>query len=92
VVTEVDVEAVAELLQTLAESTYIPVSQDASERLGLLHKVHVVVRSVLQPRKDEMQTRSEPSTSLHFVRGGKVILVTKNLFLRGQPDMKLRGG
>jgi hypothetical protein len=40
--------------------------------------------------KDEMQARSEPSTAPHFVRGDKVTLVTKNLFLCGQPNEKLR--
>jgi hypothetical protein len=49
-----------------------------------------MVRSVLQLHKDEMQARSEPSTTLHLVRGDKVIVVTKNLFLRGQLNMKLR--
>jgi hypothetical protein len=45
----------------------IPVSQDALERLRLLQEVHVVVRSVLQLHKDEMQVRLEPSTAPHFV-------------------------
>jgi hypothetical protein len=49
-----------------------------------------VVRSVLQLQKDEMQVRSEPSTTPHIVQGDKVIVVTKNLFLRGQPNRKLR--
>jgi hypothetical protein len=40
--------------------------------------------------KDEMQARSEPSTAPHFVRGDKVIVVTKNHFLRGQHHRKLR--
>jgi hypothetical protein len=35
----------------------IPVLQDATERLRLLHKVHTMVRSVLQLHKDEMQPR-----------------------------------
>jgi hypothetical protein len=37
-----------------------------------------------------MQARSEPSTAPHFIRGDKVTALTKNLFLRGQPNMKLR--
>jgi hypothetical protein len=37
-----------------------------------------------------MQERSEPSTAPHFVRGDKVSLVTTNIFLRGQPNKKLR--
>jgi hypothetical protein len=45
----------------------IPVSQDASGRLRLLHELHALVRSVLQLLKDEMQARSEPSTAPHFV-------------------------
>jgi hypothetical protein len=68
----------------------IPVSQDASERLRQLHEVHALVRSVLRLHKDEMQVRSEPSVAPHFVRGDKVSVVTKNLFLRGQPNRKLR--
>jgi hypothetical protein len=36
----------------------IPVSQDASERLKLLHELDAMVRSVLQLHKDEMQARS----------------------------------
>jgi hypothetical protein len=46
----------------------IPVSQDAIERLQLLQEVHTMVRSVLHLHKDEMQTRTEPSTTPHFVR------------------------
>jgi hypothetical protein len=68
----------------------IPVSQDATERLKLLQEVHILVRSGLQLHKDEMQALSEPSTAPHFVRGDKVTLVTKHLFLRGQPNKKLR--
>jgi hypothetical protein len=49
-----------------------------------------MVRSVLQLHKDEMQARTEPSTTPHFARGDKVSVVTANLFLRGQPDRKLR--
>jgi hypothetical protein len=45
---------------------------------------------VLQLHKDEMQTRTEPSTTPHFVRGDKMSVVTTNLFLRGQPNTKLR--
>jgi hypothetical protein len=37
-----------------------------------------------------MQAHSEPSTAPHFVRGVKVTIVTKNSFLRGQPNKKLR--
>jgi hypothetical protein len=68
----------------------IPVSQDASERLRLLHEVHIMVRYVSLLHKDEMQARLEPSTAPHFIRGDKVSLVTMNLFLRGQPNTKLR--
>jgi hypothetical protein len=68
----------------------IPVSQDASERLRLLQEVHTMVRSVLQLHKDEMQARTQPSTSPHFAKGDKVSVVTANLFLRGQPNRKLR--
>jgi hypothetical protein len=38
-----------------------------------------------------MQERTEPSTAPHFVKGDKVSVVTANLFLRGQPNRKLRG-
>jgi hypothetical protein len=44
----------------------ILVSQDATERLRLLHEVHIMVRYVLQLHKDEMQARTEPSTTPHF--------------------------
>jgi hypothetical protein len=37
-----------------------------------------------------MQARLQPSTAPRFVRGDEVIVVTKNLFLRGQPNRKLR--
>jgi hypothetical protein len=50
----------------------IPVSHYATERLRLLQDVHTLVRSVLQLHKDEMQARTEPSTSPHFARGDKV--------------------
>jgi hypothetical protein len=60
----------------------IPVSQDASEQVRVLHEVRALIRSVLQQHKDEMQARSEPSTTLHFVRGDKVTSFTKNLLLR----------
>jgi hypothetical protein len=49
-----------------------------------------MVRSVLQLHQDEMQARSQPSTAPHFVRGDKVTIVTKKLFLRGQHSGKLR--
>jgi hypothetical protein len=68
----------------------ISLSQDATERLRLLHEVHTLVRSVLQLHKDEMQARTKPSTTPHFARGDKVSVVTANLFLRGQPNRKLR--
>jgi hypothetical protein len=68
----------------------IPVSKDQKERLKLLQRVHAMVRSVLQLHKDEMQARLELSTAPHFVRGEKKKVVTKHLFLRRQPNMKLR--
>jgi hypothetical protein len=68
----------------------IPVSQDAAERLNLLQDVHTLVRSMLQLHKDEMQAHTKPSTAPHFARGDKVSVVTTNLFLRGQPNRKLR--
>jgi hypothetical protein len=37
-----------------------------------------------------MQARFEPSIAPHFVRGDKATVVTKNFFLRGQPNRKLR--
>jgi hypothetical protein len=67
----------------------IPVSQDASARLRLLHEIHALAHSVLQLQRDEMQARSKPSTVPHFVRGDNVKVVTTNLFLRGQTNMKL---
>jgi hypothetical protein len=67
----------------------IPLSQDASDRLKLLKQVHTMVRYVLL-RKHEIHERSEPSTVAHFVRGDKVSVVTTNLFLREQPNKKLR--
>jgi hypothetical protein len=49
-----------------------------------------MARFVLQLHKDEMQARTEQLASPHFVNGDKVSIVTTNLFLRGQPDRKLR--
>jgi hypothetical protein len=40
--------------------------------------------------KDGLQARSLPSTTPHFVRVNKATIVTKHLFLRGQPNRKLR--
>jgi hypothetical protein len=37
-----------------------------------------------------MQAHTQPSTAQHFTRGDKVSVVTTNLFLRGQPNRKLR--
>jgi hypothetical protein len=68
----------------------IPVSQDATERLRLLQEVHTMVRSVLQLHKEEMQAGTEQSTTPQFSKGDKVSIVTANLFLRGQPNRKLR--
>jgi hypothetical protein len=69
----------------------IPVSQAATERLRLLQEVHTPVRSMLQLHKDEMQTSTEPSTATHFAKGDKhVSVVTLKIFLRGQPNRKLR--
>jgi hypothetical protein len=53
----------------------IQVSQDAIERLRLLQEIHTLVRSVLQLHKDEMQARTEPSTTPHFAKGDKVSIV-----------------
>jgi hypothetical protein len=60
----------------------IPVSQDASKRLRLLHEVHIMVRLVLQLHRDNMHARMDSSTTPHFVRGDKVSYVTTNIFLR----------
>jgi hypothetical protein len=49
-----------------------------------------MVHYVSQLHKDEMQARTEPSTTPHYVKGDKVPLVTVNLFLRGQSNKKLR--
>jgi hypothetical protein len=67
----------------------IPVWQDASERLRLLHDVPAIVRLVLHLHKDEMQARSKPSITPHFVREDEEAIVKTNLFLREQPKMKL---
>jgi hypothetical protein len=56
----------------------------------LLQHVDALVRSMLQLHKDYMQARSRPSTAPHFVRRQKVTLATKNLFVLGQPNGKLR--
>jgi hypothetical protein len=48
------------------------------------------VRLVLQLQKDEMHDRVEASTAPHFVQGDILTLVTKNIFLRGQPNRNLR--
>jgi hypothetical protein len=37
-----------------------------------------------------MQAHRAPSTASHFAKGDKVSVVTTNLFLRGQPNRKLR--
>jgi hypothetical protein len=79
-----------DLDQLFSMRSSIPVSRDVFERLRLFHKVHAMARSMLKLDKDEMQVRSEPSTAPHFVRGGKVTIITNELFLRGQPNMKLR--
>jgi hypothetical protein len=49
-----------------------------------------MVRSVLQLHIDEMQARTKPSTAPQFAKGDKVSVVTTNIFLRGQPNRKLR--
>jgi hypothetical protein len=66
------------------------VSQVATELLRLLQEVQAQGRSVLHLHKDEMQAHSKSLTAPHFGRGDKVTIITKNLFLRGQPNMKLR--
>jgi hypothetical protein len=68
----------------------IPVSEDATKRIQLLHEIHTLVRSLLHLHKDEMQARTKPSTAPHFVKVDKVSIVTTNIFLRGQPNRKLR--
>jgi hypothetical protein len=65
----------------------ISVSQEASERLRLTYEVLAMVRIMLQLHNDDMQTRTEPSTAPHFVRGDKVSVVTTNPFVRGQTNM-----
>jgi hypothetical protein len=44
---------------------------------------------MLQLHKDDMHACTKLSTTPQFVTGGKVSVVTKNIFLRGQPNMKL---
>jgi hypothetical protein len=39
---------------------------------------------------DEMQARTKSSRAKHFAKGDKVSVVTTNLFLRGQMNMKLQ--
>jgi hypothetical protein len=68
----------------------IPVSQDATQRLRLLKEIHILVRYVLQIHKDEMQARTKPSTTPYVVTRDKVSIVTSSLFLREQPNMKLK--
>jgi hypothetical protein len=68
----------------------IPYSQDATSRLKLLHEIHAMVRTVLKLHKDEVQASSKPLTAPHFVRGDNLSVVTKNLFMRGHPNRKLR--
>jgi hypothetical protein len=67
-----------------------PVSQDASERLQLLHEIHTLVRYVLHLHKYEMHAPTEPPATPHFVKGDKVSVVTSTLFLRGQLNKNLR--
>jgi hypothetical protein len=45
---------------------------------------------MLQLHEDEMQERTEPSTTPHFAKGERVSVVTSNLFLRRQPNQNLR--
>jgi hypothetical protein len=68
----------------------ISVSHNATERLQLLHEVHALLLSVLHPHKNGMQTRTEPSTTPHFVRGDKVTIFTKSLCFQVQLDRKRR--
>jgi hypothetical protein len=68
----------------------ILVSQDAMTRLQQLHELHIPIRSVLQLHKDDIQTRTYVSIAPHFTRGDKIIAFTKNLFVPGQPNIKLR--
>jgi hypothetical protein len=78
---ELSLEEPHDLLFSMRPS--ILISQDALERLRLLHEVHALERSVLQMDKDDMQARTKPSSAPHFVQGDKVSVVTTNLFLRG---------
>jgi hypothetical protein len=55
-----------------------------------LHGFRTLVSLVLQLHKDEMEARTEPSIAPQFDRGDTVTLVTKHLFLCGQPSKKLR--
>jgi hypothetical protein len=63
----------------------IPVSQDATKRLKLLQEIHTIVRSMLPLHKDVMHTRTELSTTPHFVKGDKVSIITTNLFYEDSP-------
>jgi hypothetical protein len=67
----------------------IPVSQDAYERLRLLHEVNTRVRSVYSSTETRCK-RMEPSTAPHFVRGDNVSIFTSNLFPRGQTNYRKR--
>jgi hypothetical protein len=68
----------------------IPTSKVARVRLKHLRKVHKLVTSVLQAHKDDMQARSQPSTSPQLLPRDKVSAVTNGLFLRGQLHKKLK--
>ena len=55
----------------------IPFSQDAFERLKLLHYSHALACTVLKLHNDEIQYRSEPSTAPHFIQGDKVTILQR---------------
>jgi hypothetical protein len=64
----------------------IPVSQYASnKRFKMLKEVDALGRSMLRLQKNKIHAHSEP----HFVRGDKMTIVTKSIFLRGHPNMNL---
>ena len=70
----------------------IPLSVDAQSKITLMKQIHELVKSILSLHKDELtirptvrQIRDVP----RFNVGDRVSVITKLLFIKGQPNKKL---
>lgn len=71
----------------------IPLSTDAQTKIQQMKDIHELVKSILAVHKDELTVRPtvrQQRDAPQFHVGDKVTVITKLLFIKGQPNKKLK--